>query len=761
MIILYQNVGDTVVITQVKPVWTLGKEKLFLAGNTSEIKIIEKYDTSSLNKSPKRVKNIVKNEKIANIEIKNQSTHDIYKFPHNLKTSESTLGTGMITRDNNNNIIISQMKDPFICLRDGISNTTDLDSNPFIIKTSPSSIFSPEKKHRQVQTRLEDDDIEVKKEITFLFTIIGWQDTTTGVEKKYEKIIEEKSNTDNVGLEVEVEVDVEVEVEKKSKRKSFGNNKFKTILKRNSTDKKITRLSCLPQEKNIKVINKKEDINISNISIIEIHGVNEDTKVSILFEYKIYTVLLPYLLNDWLEPGKEIEVYYGLITEIDKSHDFIRILRSEHTIVKEKCNTIYNCNEKSSSAITTKNKNYNFNNNTPYNEKNSNNDINEKTSYKHKNNDYNNNHDNKENKKENYNRKIESSDVNKNCSKNDNNDANNKNNTSTKIAQNENSNSNKDKIENNDNDISDSTIGQQRMFRNNILENDRNRYDALGQNKTEFQNVSNNTMESCLRHRINNAYVLIKTDTKKMNQNLEPTENKCQDSSLERTDDTGTFGTFGYELSIKEVPKENGEEHSIGSMMTCESDEALLESEEQQQQQQQQQQQRDIQSITQVNSKKRLLDSRIPCGNNILPDSTESYRPYRQEIVTLTVSKDNKTEIMEIEHSLLPEELQYDFQQDGKNANNQDNHVNGCHMYDIVFARTWTSSSSMSSSSEDNLKTIIPSSHVHSTVISTSAIDHYKINRESSTSASSEEQNFYKKECCNPKWKIIWMKQKL
>ena len=772
MIILYQNVGDTVVITQVKPVWTLGKEKLFLAGNTSEIKVIEKHYTSSNIRSPKKEKITVKNlenEKTANIEIKNQSTQDTYQFSRNLKTTESTLGTGMITRDNNNNNnnIISQIKDPFICLRNGISNTTDLDSNPFITKTSSSSsILSPEKKHIQLQNKLEDDDIEVKKEITFLFTIVGWQDTTTGIGKKYEKITEEKINIDNV----EVEVDVDVEVEKKSKRKSFVNNNFKTILNRSSTDKKITRLSCIRQEKYIESIKKKENIiSISNISIIEIHGVNEDTKMSILFEYRIYTVLLPYLLNDWLEPGKEIEVYYGLITEIDKSYDFIRILRSEHTIVKEKCNTIYN--EQLSSAISTKNRNYNVNNNnTPYNKKNNKNNINKNTSYKNKNNDNNNNHDNKENNRENYNKKIEGSDMNENKTKNDNNDASNKNDTSTKIAQNVNC--NKNKIENNDNNIPEFTIIQQRMFRNNILENDRNRYDALGQNKTEFQNVSNNTIETCLRHRINNAYVLIKRDTNKLNQNLEPAENKCQDSLSKRTDHTGTddaaiSGTSGYESIIKEVPKEDCKEYSMGSMMTCESDEALLhESEEQQQQQQQQQwqqqQQRNIQSVPQLNSKKRLLDSSIPCDHNILLDSTESYRPYRQEFVTLTVSKDNKAEIMEIEHSLLPEELQYDFQEVGKNANNnEDNHVNGYRMYDIVFARTWTPSSSMSSSSEDNVKTNNPSSYVHSTVISTPALDPYKTNRESLTSASSEEQNFNKKECSIPKCKVIWMKQKL
>ena len=672
----------------------------------------------------------VKNEKIGSIEIKN-------------------------------NLMIPGVTNPFVCLRNGYANTTDLDSNPFITRTSSSSILSLEKKHFQLQTKVEDDDIEVKKEITFFFTIIGWQDTTTGVGKKYEKIVEENITIDNVGLEVEVdveiEVEVEVEVEKKSKRKSFGNNNFNTILKRNSTDKKVTRLSCLPQEKNTKLLKNEENINISNISIIEIHCVNEETKMSILFEYKIYTVLLPYLLNDWLEPGKEIEVYYGLITEIDKSHDFVRILRSEHTIVKEKCNTIHNYYEQLSSEIRTNDKSCNVNNNALHNKKNRNNDI-IKMKIKNSYNNYIN--DNKENKKENYNKKIESSDMSKNYSKNDNSNANDKNDTFTKTVQHRNS--NKDKIENNDKNISDSTLILQRMFRNNILENDRNRYDALVQNKTEFQNVPSNTIESCFRHRINNAYVLIKTDTNKLNQNLAPSENMYGVSSLKRTDDTetndtGISGMSGSELNIKEVSQENCKENSMGEMMTCESNGVVQESDEQQQQQQQQEQHK-IQSLPQVNGKKRILDRSMPCDNNIIPDSTESYRPYREEFVTLTVSKGNKTEIMEIEYSLLPNELQHDFQQVGKINRNEDNHVNDCRMYDIVFARTWTSSSSMSSSSEYNIKRSNDSTNMQSKAVTTSAIDYSKTIRESLT--SSEIQNFDKKGS-SPNWKMIWMKQKM
>ena len=40
-------VGDRVVVTQVKPVWSVGTEKLFIAGNTSEIKILKNTHRNS------------------------------------------------------------------------------------------------------------------------------------------------------------------------------------------------------------------------------------------------------------------------------------------------------------------------------------------------------------------------------------------------------------------------------------------------------------------------------------------------------------------------------------------------------------------------------------------------------------------------------------------------------------------------------------------------------------------------------------------
>ena len=697
------KLGDTVVITQVKPVWTLGKEKLFIAGNTSEIKIIEKQKQDNMitskNKTPKKERNNVKNEKLANIEIKNP-----------------------------------QVQDLCVCLRNGISNTTDLASNPFLSNSSLlQSIFSPGKK------RVEStDEIEAKKEITFSFTIIGWKDTTTGIGKKYEKIIDENIDTINVGVgsKGEVEVEVEVNSEKKSARKSFGNN-FKTVTKRNSTAKIITRMSITPHKTDLKIKNN-EEINISNITTIEIHGVNEDTRMGILLEYKIYSALMPYLISDWLEPGKEIKVCFGLITEIDKNHDMIRILRSEHTIVTVKCSDI--CHENLNSATEKKNERLSTIKNAVRNDNKNNNNNN-------KNNNNNNNVNNNDHNKENNDVRKDNFNVNNSDNVNDNKDENDKNNINKKRKNNKNTDKNDD-----DNNVHNATTILQRTFRNNILENERNRYDALCQNKTEFQNVPNDCLESCFRHRINNAYVRIKATRKFSSQNLTYAGNVDENSSLKIVENSEISGSLGIEFDGKEVSVEDCKEDSVAVMMTCASDEVIHTTE-----QQQQQQQHVAQSVAQGHSEDRLTDQNILDDQNTSPETTESIRAYRQETVSLTVSKDNRTEIMQIEYSLLPSELQNDFQS-SRNLKDIPENVpttqwNG-RTYDIVFTRTWTSNSEL------KVGTDLPPPHAHLRECHPSENSLYKIHRDSVTSTTSSKTENTSDYVKNAEWKIIWMRQK-
>lgn len=692
-----------------KPVWTLGKEKLFIAGNTSEIKIIgkQKQEAPAKHNTPKKERN-VKNEKTSNFGIMNQQIQD----PLHLTQYFKTPGTLHGIIENNDINSITQVQDLCVCLRNRISSTTDLASNPFLSNSSRlPSIFSPAKKQEE-----STDDIEAKMEITFSFTIIGWKDTVTGIGKKYEKKIDENIDTTNVEVEVENENE-----EKKSARKSFSRN-FKTVTKRNSTAKKITRMSITPHKTDFKIKNNDE-VNISNITTIEIHGVNVETKMGILLEYKMYSALMPYLISDWLVPGKEIKVSYGLVTEIDKNNDIIRIQRSEHTIVNEKCGDIcddnlYSATEKNDKKLST------TNNAVRNNSKNKDNKRNDKN-------------------KENDNVRKDHFNVNNSDNMNDNDDNNEKKNINKKILNYKNT----DKYYDDDN-VHNTTTMLQRAFRSNTLENERNRYDALCQNKTDFQNIPNDCFESCFRHRINNAYVRVNTARK-----IPHSGNIDENSStkiVENSEISGSSGIVGFD--VEKVSVEDCTEDPVAVMMTFASDEALH-APEQQQQQQQQQQQYVVQSVIQGGSKDSLTDRGILDDQNTSPESTESNRANRQGTVSLTVSKDNRSEIMLIEYSLLPTELQSDFHSKRNPAYIPTTKWND-RKYDIVFTRTCTSKSGL------NVGTVIPPPPAHSREGCPAEDSLYRINRDSviSTTSSRKEKNSDHLE--NALWKIIWMRQK-
>jgi hypothetical protein len=155
--------------------------------------------------------------------------------------------------------------------------------------------------------------------------------------------------------------------------------------------------------------------------------------------------------------------------------------------------------------------------------------------------------------------------------------------------------------------------------------------------------------------------------------------------------------------------------------------------------------------------KDRLTKESILDDQNTSPETTESNRAYRQEAVSLTVSKDNRTEIMKIEYSMLPSELQNDFHS-GRNSKNIPENVPTTQWndrtYDIVFTRTWTSNSELKAGAD------IPSPHTQSRECSSSENSLYKIHRDSVTSTTSCKQEKNSDDVENAEWKIIWMRQK-
>jgi hypothetical protein len=228
-------------------------------------------------------------------------------------------------------------------------NSEDTDPFPFCSyssSSSSSSTFSTplrSGKSSAVARNQSDSDSEIKAkmEISLSCTIIGWMDGTTGEEKSFE--LEEENEKEKQRIS-----DIKLELERQESRTS----KSKKCPPRVSSDRRRSSFSTSSSTSipgpNASATNKstkssmtggaerREKEDFSSVSSLTIHLVNEESRMGIILDYKVHTVLLPHLMATWLMPGREIEIFSCLVSDVDASKDLIRVSRSDHTIVKGK-----------------------------------------------------------------------------------------------------------------------------------------------------------------------------------------------------------------------------------------------------------------------------------------------------------------------------------------------------------------------------------------------------------------------------------------
>ena len=187
-------------------------------------------------------------------------------------------------------------------LRACINSLSDAAPVPFIsLSKASSTFFSPNdpKKHPECDLPKE---LHNKEEVSLRCTIISWKDIVSGLNGS---IIDKLGEAENVkGAESSCRVS--------SRRgsKTLGpKDRILSSTKRNAAN----------------------TIDISSISSLEIHCLNERSGMGVLLDYRVHTVLLSSLQNTWMVPGNKIQITFGLLSQIDVVNDLVRLSRSDHT----------------------------------------------------------------------------------------------------------------------------------------------------------------------------------------------------------------------------------------------------------------------------------------------------------------------------------------------------------------------------------------------------------------------------------------------
>jgi hypothetical protein len=213
------------------------------------------------------------------------------------------------------------------------------DTDPFPFCSSSASTFSPSFRSSRSSVLAKnqsdiDSEIVAKMEISFSCTIISWIDGTTGEEKSFELEEENEKQRQRVS-------DIKLDLEKQESRTSKPRVSFDGRRSSFSTSTSVSRPNASATNKRSKSsltggAERREVKDFSSVSCLSIHCVNEESRMGIILEYKVHTVLLPHLIATWLAPGREIEIFCCLVSEVDVSKDLMRVSRSDHTIVKVK-----------------------------------------------------------------------------------------------------------------------------------------------------------------------------------------------------------------------------------------------------------------------------------------------------------------------------------------------------------------------------------------------------------------------------------------
>ena len=151
-------------------------------------------------------------------------------------------------------------------------------------------------KHVKGEGNFNMDELHGKEEASILCTIIGWKDDVSGL---HSRICDSLRDTDTVSETCVMD-------HTKSRRSSKSRPKGRISL---------------------------DKFDISSISNLEIHCLNERSGMGVILDYRVHTVLLSSLRNTWLVPGKRIQIVLALLSQIDVINDLIRLTRSDHTVV--------------------------------------------------------------------------------------------------------------------------------------------------------------------------------------------------------------------------------------------------------------------------------------------------------------------------------------------------------------------------------------------------------------------------------------------
>ena len=276
-----------------------------------------------------------------------------------------------------------------------------------------------------------------------------------------------------------------------------------------------------------------------------------------------------------------------------------------------------------------------------------------------------------------------------------------------------------------------------------VLENERRRYEALCSNKASFYTVGGNGSgsESCARYRINNAAVTVSVTLPQSFR--EPVSFGCSACPIIGPDHDRPFRPLPIQVTATEAVNEV-EDGSRNITSPCDS---------------------------QMLTKKQKLSSengvRDPLSTKTTGGTESAFGP--STFLSISVSKNLKTEVMVIEFCRLPTEIQAALSMQIVSDNIS---VTGActaqvhgdtGLFDIVYSEIWDLNSDHHNPKGDPI--------LHP-VITKSALDADVMSPKASSSSSSSDNNENDNvnsprnpmgEACvkMPRWRVIWMKKKL
>ena len=211
-----------------------------------------------------------------------------------------------VKREENIGITTFSPEQP-INLRACINSLPDATPKPFNSQTKTAqknSYLDSSIKHVKGDGNVYVNELHGKEEASLLCTIIGWKDDVSGL---HSAICDRPRDTEIV---------------------SEAGVMDRTDIRRSGNFSRPKGRTSLSMKENV-----LDKFNISSISNVEIHCLNERSGMGVILDYRVHTVLLSSLRNTWLVPGKRIQIILAVLSQIDVGNDLIRLTRSDHTVV--------------------------------------------------------------------------------------------------------------------------------------------------------------------------------------------------------------------------------------------------------------------------------------------------------------------------------------------------------------------------------------------------------------------------------------------